>query len=273
MVAMLVLASCGTDSAPRADSGTVAQAPISGPDAQSEFEAGLVQGLVVPDPEVGEIVLLVVLVPGGGWATADPTGLIPLAEQLGGLGAAVSLITHRAGDDGVYFPDQPTDVACAINASAAAIRDAGLQIGDVIIVGHSSGAHLASLVALRPEAFSSACRYPLVTPDRLVGLAGPYDVTRAAPFAGDLFGPDNTDPADWTEGNPVVHADERPELEVLLVHGQEDFTVPIWLTEAFAAALKNGGHPLTVVRPEGVDHHSIYSPEIGGQLIAEWLNL
>ena len=30
--------------------------------------------LVVPDREAGEIVPLIVLVPGGGWATADPNG-------------------------------------------------------------------------------------------------------------------------------------------------------------------------------------------------------
>ena len=245
----------------------------SGIDMQVEFETGLVTSLVVPDQEGNVVVPLVVLVPGGGWATADPTGLMPLAQHLATLGAAVSLTTHRAGDDGVYFPDQPRDVACAIGASATAARDAGFQVGEVTVVGHSSGAHLASLVALLPNTFSVGCHHPLVAPDRLVGLAGPYDVTRAARFAGDLFGPDNTDPENWAAVNPIAHAHEREELPVLLIHGQADATVPMAFTEQFAAALADGGHPLTVLRPAEADHHSIYSPEIAGALIAEWLNL
>ena len=245
----------------------------SGIDMRVEFDTGLVTSLVVPEQEGDVVVPLVVLVPGGGWATADPAGLMPLAQHLAALGAAVSLTTHRAGDDGVYFPDQPSDVACAIGASASAARDAGFQVGEVTVVGHSSGAHLASLVALLPDTFSVGCRHDLVAPDRLVGLAGPYDVTRAARFAGDLFGPDNTDSDDWAAANPVAHAHEREELSVLLIHGQADATVPMVFTEEFAAALEDAGHPLTVLRPAEVDHHSIYSPEIGGALIAEWLNL
>lgn len=274
MVAAAVFASCSTDPSSTASSSTAGSAPTStGTDTQVEFEEGLVSRLVVPDREAGEIVPLIVLVPGGGWATADPTGLLPLAEDLGALGAAVSLTTYRAGDAGVYFPDQPGDVACAVSASATAVRDAGFDVGEVAVVGHSSGAHLASLVALLPDTFSANCRHPTVAPDRFVGLAGPYDVVRASRFANSLFGPDNTDPAAWAAGNPMVHAHERPELQVLLIHGQADATVPMVFTETFATALEDGGHSLTVLRPEGVDHHSIYSPEIGAPLIAEWLNL
>jgi len=253
------------------DSSDMDAAP--GTNSRVEFEAGLVTSLVVPDRGFGDVVPLVVLVPGGGWATADPTGLIPLAQHLGALGAAVSLTTHRAGNDGVYFPDQPTDVACAVNASAAAARDAGFQVGEVTVVGHSSGAHLASLVALLPHTFSADCHHPLAAPDRLVGLAGPYDVRLATRFAGDLFGPDNANSEDWDAGNPIAHAHERRELQVLLIHGRADATVPMAFTEAFATALEDGGHLVTVQRPAQADHHSIYSPEIGGSLIADWLNL
>ncbi len=271
VAAIAALASCGTDVP--SEMGATTQAPVSSLEVRGGFEAGLVVGLVVPDAEPGGTIPLIVLVPGGGWATADPAGLRPLAEHLGGLSAAVALVTYRAGDDGVYFPDQPNDVGCAVNASAAAVRGAGFEVGGVTVVGHSSGAHLASLVALRPAAFSSRCRHPLVAPDRLVGLAGPYDVSRATRFAGNLFGPDNTNPDRWADGNPMTHARERPELDVLLIHGQSDAAVPMFFTDAFAAALENGGHNLTVIRPPGADHHSVYTPSAAGAHIAEWLNL
>lgn len=273
MLAACVVTSCGNGSDPPSVSTTSTQGPAQSSDASVAAESALVTGLFLPDRVEGEVVPLIVLVPGGGWATADPTGLIPLARHLTSLGAAVSVITYRAGDDGVYFPDQPADVACAINESAGAARDIGLSVGEVTVVGHSAGAHLTSLVALRPDAFSAACGYSLVAPDHFVGIAGPYDVTQAARFAGALFGPDNTDPAGWVEANPVEHAHERPELDVLLIHGRADITVPMEFTDTFAVALDDGGHEVIVERPEGADHHSIYSAEMAGPLIAEWLDL
>lgn len=273
MAVVSALAGCGAEPAPVENPTAMLDVAPQTRLGVADAERVLVEGFVGPDGNVSGVVPLIVLVPGGGWATADPSGLVPLAEHLGGLGAAVSLITYRAGEDNVYFPDQANDVACAVSQSVAAAHDAGLQVDEVTIIGHSAGAHLASLVALRPDVPATTCDYELVVADRLVGIAGPYDVTRAARFVGALFGPDNTDPADWTSANPLVYADERTELPVLLIHGQADTTVPTAFTEAFADTLRGAGHNLTVTFPEAADHHSIYSPDTAGPIIAEWLDL
>lgn len=216
---------------------------------------------------------LIVLVPGGGWVSADPTGLLPLAEELANAGAIVAPITHRAADDNAYFPIPAQDVACAVAHAAATVNAAGHEIGDIVVFGHSSGAHLGALVSLRPSPFSAECEDPAAAPDRFIGLAGPYDVVQAQRFAGDLFGPENPDPAQWSEGNPLNHAIERPDVDVLLIHGTNDQTVPLYFTEAFAAALTAGGHHVDTAYPDNADHHSIYSPEVAAPLITEWLGL
>lgn len=226
-----------------------------------------------PAPSGGIGPPLIVLVPGGGWATADPTGLIPLAATLAEEGALVATVTHRAAEQGVHFPGQPEDVACAVADAAAVARAAGFQPGEIVVFGHSSGAHLASLVALLPDEFSAGCEIPPIAPDRFVGFSGPYDVVRAQGFATDLFGPSMPDPATWSPGNPMDHAGNRPDVPVLLVHGGSDTTVPVQFTEWFADALEAGGHEITALYPEAADHHSIYSAEVAAPIIAGWLGL
>ncbi len=216
---------------------------------------------------------VIVLVPGGGWTSADPAGLVPLAKALVADGAAVVTVTYRTSSQGAYFPVPAEDVACDLSYAVSAVRGAGTTAGQVVLVGHSAGAQLAALVALRPDDLTGDCSYPPVAPDRFVGLAGPYDITALGGVAAPLFGPDRTDSREWAEGNPLEYATLRPELDVLLVHGQDDGLVPLSLSKQFAVALTRGGHTVETVYPKGVDHASVYEAEVAGPIVAEWLGL
>ena len=74
---------------------------------------------------------VVVLVPGGGWASADPTGLSGLATWLSQRGAAVVTVTYRTSSDGAYFPVPAQDVACDVADAVARtiVAPAELPIG------------------------------------------------------------------------------------------------------------------------------------------------
>ena len=87
-------------------------------------------------------------------------------------------------------------------------------------------------------------------PDALIGLAGPYDIRQFADAADALFAaPIDEAPAEWDAANPVVHADLRPEVPVLLLHGEADDVVPVSFTTDFGTALRgrrppdDGPHP------------------------------
>jgi len=216
---------------------------------------------------------LVVLVPGGGWVSADPAGMTDLATWLSERGAAVIMITYRTASDDAYFPLPARDVACGLADAVARVRRAGIDPGDVVLAGHSAGAQLAAVVALTPAVHADGCTDPTVVPDRLIGLAGPYDVTRIGDVAENLLGPGAPSAADRRAVNPVALAAERPELAVLLVHGTADDVVPIGLTHELAAALIAGGHDVTTRYPDGVDHQSVYSAQVAGPIIASWLGL
>ena len=216
---------------------------------------------------------LVVLVPGGGWTSADPTGLTGLATWLAQRGAAVVTVTYRTSSDGAYFPVPAQDVACDVADAVARTRRAAVDVGEVTIVGHSAGAQLAAVVALTPGAFGTGCADPAVVPDRLVGLAGPYDVAKLGGMTSALFGPGRPDATRLAAANPVALAADRPQLPVLLIHGTADTTVPTSSTEQLAAALTAGGHQVVTEYPRGVGHQSVYSAGVAGPLIADWLGL
>ncbi len=227
--------------------------------------------LPVGDPTSG--MPLVVLVPGGGWVSADPTGLTGLATWLSERGAAVVTITYRTASDGAYFPVPVQDIACGLADAAAQVHRAGIDIGEVVLVGHSAGAQLAAVVALDPDILPDTCAGPVVVPDRFVGLAGPYDVTRIDGAADSLFGPADDGAADRSGADPVALATARAELAVLLVHGTADTIVPVELTQQLAAALVDSGHEVTTRYLDGVDHLSVYSADVAGPVIADWLGL
>jgi alpha-beta hydrolase superfamily lysophospholipase len=131
---------------------------------------------------------------------------------------------------------------------------------------------LAALASLQPDRYSPSCEDSLGTPDGLIGLSGLYDVGLVSDLASALFGvARDKDPGAWDEGNPIAQAHRRSELPVLLLHGSSDQLVPTSFTTDFAEALEAGGHQVTLIVVENADHHSIYSPEVAGELLLEWI--
>lgn len=261
-----LLASC----AGSASDAPGAAPPGTGTSTTIEYAPGLTEDLYLPAGQ-GRVPL-VVLVPGGGWATADPTGLAGLASNLAEAGVAAAPTHLRAAQDGVTYPTPLEDVLCAVAAAADRLRSRGFVPDPVAVLGHSSGAHLAALAVLAVDDYSPTCDLPVVRPAALVGLSGPYDISQVPEVASALLGtsPDD-DPDTWAAANPVDRADLRPDVPVLLLHGEDDETVPVDFTTQFAEALDEAGHPTTVEVVPGVDHLGIFEPDVAGPPVVAWL--
>lgn len=258
-------APASTDAAPAAT--TVAPGATTG--TVGEYLPGL-EARFYPSIDAARAALLV-MVPGGGWQTADPAGLDGLARELADSGIFTATVEVRAGEDEVVYPIPVEDVLCAVAFVVTTARSEGVAPGPVIVLGHSTGAHLAALAVLAASDYSPECPDPVVAPDALIGMAGTYDVGIVPGIARRLFGVSpEADPALWESGNPVLRAGLRPEVPVLLIHGDADDLVPISFTSEFAAALERGGHVVTVEIVTGADHHEIYSAGASGGLIADW---
>ncbi|MEZ5116546.1 MAG: alpha/beta hydrolase [Candidatus Nanopelagicales bacterium] len=220
---------------------------------------------------------LVVLVPGGGWQTADPAGLVPLAQTLTSAGAATATITYGTASTGAVFPEPADDVACAVRWAAATATRRGVAPEQVVLLGHSAGGHLAALVTLAGNEFGADCPDPAVDIDALVGLAGVYRVGAAAEVAVSLFGvAPGEDPERWQRGDPTWWADHGgpwPGLRVLLLHGDADTLVPVTQTSMLGDALDRRGVDVTVrIVPEAT-HQSLYEQAVAAPLVLGWLGL
>jgi acetyl esterase/lipase len=232
----------------------------------------LAADVFLPDP-VPAAAPVVVLVPGGAWRSADRSGLGPLADSLAARGMVVVNATYRAADAGVRFPVPVQDIVCAVDFAADRARQAGVTARSLVLVGHSSGAHLAALAALAPRHFRGNCPHPPADATGFVGLAGPYELTtQMQDFAEPLFGRSpGEDPAAWRSADPLTWVAGR-ELPVLLVHGEDDDTVGSGYSISFAHALRAAGDRVQLTIVPGADHASIYSPGVVSGILAHWID-
>ena len=275
VLVLLAIAGCASTTAPDVavptpDSGSVeAAASLS----THEYRAGVEAEVYLPEGVPPGPVPVAVTVPGGSWATADRTRLAPLAEALASEGILVVNASYRTTTDHVLYPVPVQDVACAVSFAAQQAVGSGYSPEPLVVVGHSAGAHLAALAALAPEEFAGDCPAPSVAPTGLVGLAGPYDPVAVERFAESLLGAPRSDAAEiWTSADPVRRAAARPELDVLLVHGDADRTVAPALSRGFATALRDGGHGVTLSLLPDVDHMGVVvAADVTGPVIARWV--
>lgn len=212
----------------------------------------------------------VVLVHGGGWVAGEPGLLRPLADFLNENGFLTVNARYSLADfDHAAFPEAVDDVACAVKL-AATHPDSD---GTVTVIGHSAGAHIGALVALVGDQYASGCPHEGTgVPDKFVGLAGPYDVSRLGivivPFFG--AGPSQA-PEIWEAGNPLLRTDENIDLDSLILYGENDALVDETFAVAFHDALVASGSESLVELVEGARHNDMHDPDLVGDLIVTWL--
>ncbi len=109
-------------------------------------------------------------------------------------------------------------------------------------------------------------------PDALVGLAGPYDIRALLRTPRQPLPAEDADDATWDAANPVLLADPRPDVPVLLLHGDADEVVPAEFSSDFAAALTRRGTPGHADHPaRRGPRRGLLGAGRGGAGIAEWL--
>lgn len=275
LAAAILAGACGGSSGPAADKAADLTRDYL-PGVAADVYLPATTGSAVASHAPAGAVPVVVLIPGGGWRTADRRGFAPLARTLAGDGMLVVNATYRAADDGVVFPTPVQDVVCAVAFAADTAGRHGLVPRPLVVLGHSSGGQLAALAALASPHFRGGCPYPPVQVDGLIGLSGAYDIQGFySDVASALFGSKSpAAPAVWHEADPASWVAERTTgnpLSVLLAHGNADNVVPLAMTTTFGQQLRRAGHPVRVVVVPGADHATIYRPEVIGTLIRDWV--
>lgn len=222
----------------------------------------------VPGPHPTAIVLH-----GGCWISkfADLGNTAALADALRDSGIATWNVEYRSEDvAGGGWPGTFLDAANAADHLRAIAARFSLNLNQVIAIGHSAGGHLALWLAGRPRlSFGS----PLHVHDPLqlrgiVSLGGIPDLTAfrehgKTPCEGDVVaglmggGPEEV-PERYRAGSPA----ELLPLGVrqVLIHGEQDETVPANFGETYAEKGRRAGDDVRVLVVPKSAHHEYNAP-------------
>ena len=212
---------------------------------------------------------VVVVVHGGFWRPQYDLGHVGhLCADLTARGVATwSLEYRRLGQPFGGWPGTFHDVALGTDALRDIAPAYDLDLTRVVAVGHSAGGQLALWLAGRPRLPLDS---PLAGPSPLpihwaVSLAGVVDLRRAWELnLGDgvvpqfIGGPPSAVPDRYATVSPI----ELLPLGVrqTLVHGTDDTSVPIELSERYVERAAELGDPATLVALDGAGHFELIDP-------------
>ncbi len=149
---------------------------------------------------------------GGRWSDGDRADYAFVGAALAEEGMVVVVCDYRLYPQ-VRFPVFVQDGARAVRWTRANAERFGGDPGSIFLMGHSAGAHIASLPALDPRYLGDD-----ILPAGMIGLAGPYDsLPLEAADLRAIFGP----PERFPESQPIEYARaDAPPL--YLLHGLGD---------------------------------------------------
>lgn len=212
-----------------------------------------------PQAEQGDLFLpandgknhpVVLLMHGGAWQRGDKSSMSGHAKTLAARGYAAFSINYRFAPGSTY-PAQLQDMQEALRYLQAHASEYHLDMNRLATWGYSAGGHLATLLAVQPDAGLPVVR---------VAIAGAPPSDLAAPEARDassvktfMGGTYVQIPALYEQASPRrgVHAGMAP---VFLYHGTADTTVPPVQTKNLVATLQAAGVPVEVKWLQGLDH-------------------
>ncbi|MDB5100377.1 MAG: carboxylesterase [Cyanobacteria bacterium RYN_339] len=192
---------------------------------------------------------LVVFFYGGFWVSGRREDYFFAAEALASHGVTVVVPDYRVYPE-VRFPTFLQDAAKAVRWAV----DHEAHGQGVYLMGHSAGAHIASMLTL-DERYLAAERFERTPIKGTVALAGLLDFTAAElPFppgqASAMFG------ERWAEGQPISYVDGT-EPPMLLLHGEADADVAPKNSEHLAARIRARHGRVTLKTYAGMDHQRI----------------
>ena len=179
----------------------------------------------------------IIFVHGGAWREGNGSEYKFVGQALADAGHTVIIPEYRLFP-AVAFPFFISDVADAITAvKDHAEQWLGYPLDQVILMGHSSGAHTVALLASDPRWLENSG----VTPRALIAISGPYDLPLDNPEVAPVF------------RNAPIPDEVRPVMLVtsahpptLLIHGEDDKRVRPFHTRNYAASLIKADIPVDV---------------------------
>jgi arylformamidase len=206
---------------------------------------------------------VMVYIHGGGWAKGDKAAVGVKPAFFNRKGWIFVSVNYRLLPEGKH-PANVDDVALAIAKVHDDVVGHGGDPDKLFIMGHSAGAHLASLVATNPEPLEKAGKSLAILKGVISLDTNAYDLptltgTAMKPFYDSVFG---TDPELLKDASPQLHIAAGKGIPPFLIcysrgMGRQAEPVRSGAAEAFRAALENAGVPASVIDASDRNHGEI----------------
>jgi acetyl esterase/lipase len=185
---------------------------------------------------------------GGRWTTGQIEDFRFVGAVLAKRGF-VTVIPEFRKYPAVRFPTFVEDGARAVAWVDDHIAEHGGRRDRIFLAGHSSGAHIAALLAADERFLAAHGKDSRSVIRAFAGLAGPYAFTPGEPDLQDMFGP----PDRYSQMQVPSFIDGR-EPPMLLIHGDKDSTVGAFNHERLAARIREKGGRVQVITYPGAGH-------------------
>jgi acetyl esterase/lipase len=206
----------------------------------------------------------VVFTYGSGWHTGSRKSVTPVGEKFRSLGYACALVSHRLSPKD-KFPAQIEDVTAAFTWVKKNIGSRGGDPKQIVVMGHSSGAHLSLLLASDPKYLGKHKLSPEAIA-AVIGLSTPVDLEPREDKKGfgdvlmrgrgaDVFG---RDVAVMKDASPIQHL-SKDLPQTLLIVGDKDFPMLEGDAKRFAEKAKGLGVTMPVIIAKGCNHMQVVS--------------
>jgi len=209
---------------------------------------------------------VMIYVHGGSWVSGDKKTVGRLPAVCAARGFLLVSVNYRLAP-AVTFEGQAEDVAAAIAWTRNHAADYGGSAEKVFLMGHSAGAHLATLVAT-DDRYLQKAGLDLSALKGLVALDGDYDLKLLADAGSTIpqlyHAPFTLDPATWSKASPLTHVragKHIPPAFLVYSGGFQPQSSPRRKTdaEAFAAALKAADVRVELLAKAALTHVQIAS--------------
>jgi len=237
------------------------------------------QVLDIYQPDAPGSYPVIVYIHGGGWNSGNKELYALVAQKLVPYDVVVVVPRYQLYPDATY-PQMRDDVATALSWTVNNIANYNGDPARVVFGGQSAGAQLSamtvfdkSVLATHQLTPSAICAY--------YGISGVYDINaqyqfevdngRTAPVMTAVMGGESAFAA--TSPISFVHADIP---HTLLIHGDQDETVPLQMSQDFARVLTDAGARVSLQIYPGRGHSELlfYTlTQSPGQLIEDVIAL
>jgi len=219
--------------------------------------------LYLPPEGLGPFPVVILLHGGGG----DKRDMASIATQLARQGYAAAALNFRDYPEFTY-PAAVQDAFCGlawIHANAATYR---LDLQHVFALGYSFGGTLVAMLGIvdSPGIFMDSCPTSLPETSGLHGVityTGLFDYASAAAerdltnYVNRYLNSTQAESLDtWAEASALTWIDGS-EPPFLIIHGEDDESIPPEQSQAFATTLQTAGVPAELLLVAGADHFGI----------------